>query len=55
MLTTNAGGMGHLVIKDYNKVAILAQLKGWFSFANNTLWADLEYSQIPGLAYATLC
>lgn len=34
-----------MVIKDYQKAAIVTQLKGWFPSTNNT---DLERSQIPG-------
>lgn len=46
ILTRNVAG--HVVIKDYHRAAILTQLKGWFLSANNTLWADLQCSQIPG-------
>lgn len=40
--------MGHTHIQDYYIASILAQLKGWFTPSQTTLWAALEQHQITG-------
>lgn len=44
ILTRKAGGMGHVVIRDYHRAVILTQLKAWFPSTATTLWVELERS-----------
>lgn len=43
-----AGGVRHVSLRDYYLAVILTQLKAWFPPYSQTLWAELESSQIPG-------
>lgn len=44
----NAGGVGHTQICDYYFASLLAQLRRWMDPESDSMWAELERSQIEG-------
>lgn len=43
-----AGGVGHVLLKDYRTASILSQAKSWFPQSHDSRWLELEKSQVPG-------
>lgn len=44
----DAGGIGHVILKDYHTSAILSQAKFWLSRGQTHRWLELEEAQTPG-------
>lgn len=44
----DAGGIGHVILKDYHTAAILSQAKFWLSRGQPHRWVELEEAQILG-------